>query len=73
MDKIERVARAICQAKGERPDEIIDGPIEAVTMPMAGGGVVYTTGPRPIPKWSEYIAQAKVFVAAYEAMTESAM
>ena len=71
MDKIERVARTICQAKGERPDQIIDGPIESKTETLPGGNVVHSMGPRPIPKWPEYVEQAKVFVAAHDAMTES--
>ena len=68
MHKIERVARAMCQAKGLDPDtDSGKGPMEVVTS-GSSMSTSYTQQRRPHPNWRLYEADATVFVAAHEAL-----
>jgi hypothetical protein len=69
MDKIERVARAMCQARRKNPDgDSGRGPLETVTR-RTGLSSSITQERHPRPNWLDYEEDAAVFVAAYEAIT----
>jgi hypothetical protein len=63
--RIERVARALCQAAGKEPDaEHQTNEVEAKLGPVA------TLDNKRIPNWQDYMTEAKKFVAAFDALQE---
>jgi len=69
MDKIERVARALCLARGRAPDEDSGkGKLRAVPLDGSSGG--FAQARDPAPNWQDFGRDARVFVAAYEAVNE---
>ncbi|MCW3101530.1 MAG: hypothetical protein JWL77_7148 [Chthonomonadaceae bacterium] len=71
MDKIERVARAICAARGNNPDlDSGRGPMKAVERRTSAHSTFVEFGPEPRPNWREHETEAKVFIAAHEALAD---
>ncbi|RAK66365.1 hypothetical protein [Phenylobacterium kunshanense] len=64
MDKIERVARAICAARGKNPD----GDSGTGALRTVRRGNLVTQDRDPIPNWRLSETDAKVFIAAQEAL-----
>jgi|HubBroStandDraft_6_1064221.scaffolds.fasta_scaffold207909_4 hypothetical protein len=65
--RIERVARAICQAEGEDPDaEHLTHENETTRV-----GAAYQFGPKSIPNWHDYKKEATKFVAAFDALNKN--
>jgi hypothetical protein len=62
MDRIERVARAMCKADGGDPDHLIHAKVEGET----GSGLE----PGQKPNWTSYERQARLFLAGLEAVKE---
>jgi hypothetical protein len=63
--RIERVARALCQAAGKDPDaEHQTNEVEAKLGPVA------TLDYKRIPNRQDYMTEAKKFVAAFDALQE---
>jgi len=56
MDKIERVARAVCEANGYNPDEIV----EACEDDFEFDGQ---------PTWRKFEREARIFIAAQAALS----
>ena len=70
MDKTERVARAICRAKGQNPyADSGRGPMVTTQKRTSSMSTSYSYGPEALPNWRLYEAEAKVFIAAHEAMS----
>jgi hypothetical protein len=69
MDKIERVARAICEAKGKDPDSDSGrGQLMTVTRSSSAFAVSYSQEREALPNWRLFEADAAVFVAAHRAL-----
>ena len=67
IDRIERVARAICASKGLNPDaEVQAASPNAFANPRIVGSGVATVCYGP--QWELYIKEAKTFIAAYDAL-----
>lgn len=64
MDKIERVARAMCAARGKNPDA--DSGTGALRTVRRGN--LFTQDRDPIPNWRLSETEAQVFIAAQEAL-----
>jgi hypothetical protein len=64
MDRIERVARAMCEADGHKANETYEsGGYETVK-----SGMSTTRQPKKDPLWTKYEAEARRFVAAHDAL-----
>ncbi|MGH0229539.1 hypothetical protein NKZ03_25970 [Sinorhizobium meliloti] len=61
MQKIEAVARAIAEARGRKPDDLIE------TWPGADPGAP-EQALVGLPSWKMFEAEAKVFIAAQRAL-----
>lgn len=57
MEKVEKVARAICAANGDEPDKTLKADVFDVDSPFNGK-----------PYWRKYEKEARVFLAAQEAL-----
>jgi hypothetical protein len=65
--RIERVARAICQAEGEDPDaEHLTHENETTRV-----GGAFERRQRSIPNWQDYVKEATKFVAAFDALNKN--
>lgn len=70
MDRLERVARAICEANGKDPDGDC-GQGKWVTRTGRAGGAQYMSRQREaMPNWRLFEAEARVFVAAHAALAD---
>jgi hypothetical protein len=68
MDKIEKVARAMCIARGTDPDaDSGRGPIGTTRLGRSAMATSYSFGPQPLANWPTCEEEAKVFVAAHAA------
>jgi hypothetical protein len=56
MDRVERVARAMCKADGEEPDHMMETGTES--------------GPVQKRNWTNYERQARLFLAGLDAVQE---
>ena len=65
--RIERVARALCQADGKNPNAEHQTHENETTRV----GAAYQIGPKSIPNWYDYATEAKKFVAAFDALHEN--
>ncbi|MDB5430781.1 MAG: hypothetical protein JWP35_1897 [Caulobacter sp.] len=71
MDKVERVARAICQARGQNPDaDSGRGPMVTVTRQSSSHSTHYSQEQQAVPNWRTFETEAKVFIAAQEALAD---
>lgn len=69
MDKLERVARAICRAKGKDPDvDSGNGRLIAVTKRTSSFSTVSSQEREPQSNWTLFMDEARVFVAAHDAL-----
>jgi hypothetical protein len=67
MDRIEEVARALCEADGKNSDEpYFPGERELITE-----GKKQTDRPVQKPRWEAYRTEAHKFIAAYRVMTKA--
>jgi hypothetical protein len=65
--RIERVARALCEAAGRDPN---------AEQPPHGNettrvGTAFEFGPKRIPNWQGYVKEATKFVAAFDALNKN--
>lgn len=68
MDKLERVARALCKAHGKDPDgESGRGGLHVVTR-----GNLTAQEQKPWPNWRLHEQDARAFIAAHEALADGA-
>lgn len=67
-DRLERVARALCQVEGTDPDSPYQtGDMETV-QPHPG---MVTYQPVTAPSWKKYEKDARRFIAAYDVLREA--
>ena len=67
MDCIERVARALCSSEGKNPDE--PHFTDKIEISREKGHMVQRHV--KVPLWATYIAEARKFMAVYEALREA--
>jgi hypothetical protein len=68
MDRVERVARAMCKADGTDPDlRIPTGRMETVALPSGG----MERREQTKAAWQDYEREARRFVAAFDAVGEA--
>lgn len=60
MDRVERVARAMCKADGEDPDHLIHADMES----GPGSGFEHQ---KRVLNWTNYEREARLFLAALDA------
>jgi hypothetical protein len=63
MDRVERVARAMCKADGEDPDHLIPANMESVLESGLGHH-------KRVLNWTTYEREARLFLAALDATKE---
>lgn len=63
MDRVERVARAMCKADGEDPDHLFRADMESGT----GSGSEYQ---KRVLNWTNYEREARLFLAGLDAVKE---
>jgi hypothetical protein len=63
--RIERVARALCQADGKKPDD------EHQTRETETTRIGAARGPKRIPNWRNYVKAATKFVAAFDVLNKN--
>jgi hypothetical protein len=67
-DRIERVARAMCQANGGNPDgQVPTGETERVTTSSSPLHTSTEEQPVTVPAWKKYEQEARRFIAAFDA------
>jgi len=71
MDKLERVARAICEANGLKPDaDTGKGPLQTVIKHHSELSQSYTQERVFYPNWHDFRTKAAEFIAAQAALAE---
>lgn len=69
MDKVERVARAICAARGDDPDSDSGrGPMVSVTKRHSAMSSSSSLERQELPNWRLCETEARVFIAAQAAL-----
>jgi hypothetical protein len=72
MEKIERVARAICQAYGKDPDmDSGRGKLRTVVKQTSAMSKMITEEQESRPNWCEFELEARAFMAAHEALSDT--
>ncbi|MCK5911586.1 MAG: hypothetical protein KAG62_16690 [Caulobacter sp.] len=72
MDKLQRVARAICEARGVDPDAVSgEGPWVTRTRSM-GAAQSFSRERDAWPNWRLFETDARAFIAAHKALTDDA-
>ena len=70
QDEVERVARAICAARGEDPDAPREtGGVEPREEIGENGAIAVMMAPVVGRSWQKYIYQAREFIASYRAIS----
>jgi hypothetical protein len=65
--RIELVARAICEAEGRGPDQLVTtGELEVVRSDRTG----VERRPKLVPLWQTKVDAARTFIACYDAIRE---
>jgi hypothetical protein len=71
MDKVERIARAISQARSENPDaDSGRGPMVTAMKQSSSHSTHYSQEQQPVPNWRLSETEAQVFIAAQEALAD---
>ena len=65
MNRIERVARALCKLDALGPDILVKS---GDVGPQIGPDQIAVVGPIMVPRWTTYQAEATRFVIAYDAL-----
>jgi hypothetical protein len=69
VDKVERVARAMCQSNGLNPDaDTGKGQMETVITRSTTMSKSIEYRPKPHPHWYDFRVKAAEFIAAHEAL-----
>lgn len=66
-DQLERVARAICAARGQNPDDEAHGGREDFVFPQHNGQTGFMSSYRG-RAWEAHAKEAAVFIAAFKAI-----
>ena len=64
MDRVERIARAMCMADGDDPDKLIGAGMETVPIGSSGS----ERREKAVHNWTSYERQARLFLAALDAV-----
>ena len=70
MDRLERVARAICEARGKDPEGDCGQGSWVTRSGVAGGAQFMSREQEAMPNWQLFETEARVFVAAHAALVD---